>query len=113
MKRPYPALILYVCLAACVSLPSLAGAQDPDGAIEGVVTDKSQSLVANAHVAAKNLDTGFSKETRTGPNGLFRLPLLPVGRYSVTVDATNFATIVRSPFQSTSARRFGYSCSSM
>jgi Carboxypeptidase regulatory-like domain/TonB dependent receptor len=97
MKCPYQVLALGVSLAACLCLSPLTRAQDPDGAIEGVVTDKSQSLIVSAHVTAKNLDTGFSKETRTGTNGLFRLPLLPIGRYSVTVDAPNFTALVQSP----------------
>ena len=72
-------------------------AQDPGGAIEGLVVDKSESLVPNAHVVAKNLDTGFSKETSTAANGLFRVPLLPIGRYSITVEAPSFAPFVQSP----------------
>ena len=70
-------------------------AQDPVGAIEGRVTDPSASSLAGAHVAAKNLDTELTKEAVTGTSGLFRISLLPVGRYRLTVDALRFAVLVR------------------
>jgi Carboxypeptidase regulatory-like domain len=84
--------------ALCAGLPlvRLAQAQDPVGAIEGLVTDKSSAPVA-AHVSVRNLDTGFVKETEAKANGLFRLPLLPVGRYSIAVDAPHFATVQQGP----------------
>ncbi|MES1257967.1 MAG: TonB-dependent receptor [Acidobacteriota bacterium] len=97
MKRYYPLLAAYVCLVASPALSPVLWAQDPDGAIEGLVADKSESPLANAHITAKNLDTGFLKEASTGANGLFRLPLLPIGRYSITVEAPSFATLVQSP----------------
>ena len=92
MNRRYAILSLFVCLA----VSSLAHAQDPVGAIEGLITEKSGSPVVAARVAAKNLDNGFS-EHMTEANGLFRIPLLPIGQYSIAVNATNFATIVEQP----------------
>jgi len=86
-------LPILVCLAA---LPG-ARAQDPDGAIEGLIADQSESRLAAARVTAKNLDTGLSKETLTEANGFFRFPLLPVGRYSITVEMPNFATLREEP----------------
>jgi hypothetical protein len=80
----------------CWLFASAARGQDPFGAIEGLVKDTSASPVA-AHVAAKNLDTAFTKEVTAETSGFFRLPLLPVGRYSVTVDAPHFATLIRQP----------------
>jgi len=72
-------------------------AQDPDGAIEGLITDQSESRLAGSHVTARNLETGFSKVALTGPNGYFRISLLPVGRYSITVEMPNFAALRREP----------------
>ena len=80
----------------CSLFASTARGQDPFGAIEGLVRDTSASPVA-ARVGAKNLDTGLIKEVTAEANGFFRVPLLPVGRYSVTVDAPHFATLIRQP----------------
>ncbi len=87
---------LYVYLAVCLAAIPAWG-QDPDGAIEGSIVDKSESRVSGAHVSARNLETGFNKESVTASDGLFRLPLLPVGRYSLQVEAQGFATWQQSP----------------
>jgi hypothetical protein len=83
-------------LVVCLSVAHRLVAQDPVGAIEGSVVDQSAAPIA-AHVTAKNLATGFLKETVANANGLFRIPLLPVGEYSVTVDEPHFATLVQEP----------------
>jgi hypothetical protein len=82
-----------VCLAAA----PFASAQDPTGTIEGLITDASAGALTGAHVIAQNLDTGFTKETITASNGLFRIPLLPVGRYSITVKAAQFSPLIQQP----------------
>jgi hypothetical protein len=96
MKTNFPLIVAAVCLAACSSSLSMV-AQDPEGAIEGFIADSSDRPLPGAHVTARNLETGYSKDVSTGASGLFRLPLLPIGRYSVTVEAQNFNTLVRSP----------------
>ena len=50
-------------------------------------------------MVARNLETGFTKETTAAADGFYRLLLLPVGQYSVTVTAPEFATLVRTPIQ--------------
>ena len=91
--KHYRIATLFVCLAAS----PLMRAQDPVGAIEGLVTEKSENPVGGARIIAKSLDTGCIKQVLTGTDGLFRIPLVPVGSYSLTVDAPNFATLVQGP----------------
>jgi hypothetical protein len=43
----------------------------------------------------RNLDTGFARSAITDETGSFELPLLPVGRYEVTVKAPGFTTYQR------------------
>jgi O-6-methylguanine DNA methyltransferase len=92
-------------LSACVVLlgvlaaPDTARAQDPTGAIEGTVTDKTSSGVAGARLTARHLETGFTREAVTGSDGFFRLMLLPVGPYSVTARAPQFAPVLQEPIQ--------------
>jgi hypothetical protein len=76
-------------------LPRVAAAQDPTGSVEGAVTDRTAAAIRGARVVASNLDTGLSKETETAADGFYRILLLPVGKYSVTVQAKGFATLVR------------------
>ena len=76
--------------------PPRAFAQDPTGAIEGVVTDKTAGAVAAAKVIVKNTGTGFGREAVSGPDGFYRVTALPVGTYSLTVEAPRFAAFSQS-----------------
>jgi hypothetical protein len=95
-------LTILVGLAALI--PGLANAQDPTGAIEGAITDSSAAAIRSARVVAVNLDTGFTKERESGPDGFYRLLLLPVGRYRVTVSARNSRVTFASSSRSTWGR---------
>ncbi|MFL6415925.1 MAG: TonB-dependent receptor domain-containing protein, partial [Bryobacteraceae bacterium] len=82
---------------ACASVVSIANGQDTGGAIEGTVSDRSEGRVPSAHVTIRNLDTGLVRESVTSDTGLFRITLLPVGRYSVTFSAWRFASATVQP----------------
>ena len=86
-------------IAVFVLLSGHVHAQETTGAIEGAVTDQTASALVGARVVAINLDTGFSKETVTISDGFYRLLLLPVGQYTVTVEAPKFATLIREAIQ--------------
>jgi len=73
----------FLLLSAAVSLH----AQTTNGSIEGSVTDPSGGAVAGASVTARNMDTGLTQATTTTQAGIYSLPNLPPGRYSVTVEA--------------------------
>ena len=90
------------CLAAlvlCLSTAAVAGAQDPTGTIEGSVTDQSSSVITTARIVVRNVETGLTKEANAGTEGFYRVLLLPVGRYRVTVTAPSFATSIREPIE--------------
>ena len=87
-----------VAIAVVLAAPA-AFAQDPTGAIEGAVTDPSGAVVAMARVGARNLDTGFVRETATSESGFYRLLLLPSGRYTLQVEAPALSTAVREPIE--------------
>ena len=78
-------ILAFLILSAAVSLH----AQTTNGSIEGSVTDPSGGAVAGASVTARNLDTGLTQTTTTTDAGIYSLPNLPPGRYSVTVEAPN------------------------
>ncbi|MFZ0860363.1 MAG: TonB-dependent receptor [Candidatus Sulfotelmatobacter sp.] len=62
------------------------------GAITGTVQDPSGAVIANAEVRITNQDTGvLERSVKTGADGSFTAPLLPVGTYSVSVQAGGFS----------------------
>ena len=62
------------------------------GAITGTVQDNSGASIANAEVRITNQATKTLERTvRTGSDGAFTAPLLPVGTYSIAVASTGFA----------------------
>src|SRR5712671_1018447 len=79
----------FICaclLVLWVSLGSLH-AQTTNGGIQGSVTDTNCGAVSGASVTSRNLDTGLTQATSTTDAGIYSLPNLPPGRYSVVVEA--------------------------
>ena len=64
-------------------------------AVNGVVTDSSQAVVAGATVTITNLETGLRRDTRTNDSGAYSLTLLPVGRYKVEASLAGFSPQTR------------------
>lgn len=60
------------------------------GAISGVVYDSSNRVIANAEVTAVNQDTHLSRTAITTTEGVFRVPLLSPGIYTVKMNAAGF-----------------------
>jgi hypothetical protein len=59
--------------------------------IEGTVTDDTGAARVGVTLTARNLDTGFERRTASGPDGRYRLVLLPLGRYELVVELAGFA----------------------
>jgi hypothetical protein len=77
-------------------------AQTPGtGAISGIVYDPATKAVPNAEVSAVNEATGVSRSVTTSSEGIFRVPLLPPGTYTLTVSAGGFATSTSRSIQVT------------
>jgi hypothetical protein len=68
-----------------------AGQTPGTGAISGVVVDSANRAVGNAEVLAVDDATHMSRSVVTTAEGVFRVPLLPPGSYTVTVTAVGFA----------------------
>ncbi|HEX3891179.1 MAG TPA: carboxypeptidase regulatory-like domain-containing protein [Terracidiphilus sp.] len=67
-----------------------ASAQQITGSIVGTVKDEQGAVVSTATVKATNLNTGFSRTATVNGYGDYRIDYLPVGNYTVQVDAKGF-----------------------
>ncbi|HEV2196663.1 MAG TPA: carboxypeptidase-like regulatory domain-containing protein [Candidatus Acidoferrum sp.] len=84
-------LLLVLCLG-CATF-----SQNVTGTIAGTVTDSKGGAVANATVTITNTEQNIAVRTMTTDElGQYAAPLLPVGRYSVTAEATGFKKAVHS-----------------
>ena len=86
-------LVLLLCLF--VSQAPLS-AQTTTGSIVGTVTDPSGAVIAGASVTVTNVDTSIATKATTDNTGNYVVTPLPVGRYSVTVEAAGFKKSLRS-----------------
>jgi len=92
MKKLSKLLLMVVCLALVVG----AQAQTFRGRILGTVSDQTGAVVPGAKVTVRNVDTGLERTTETDDTGFYLVPELPIGSYSVTVEASGFQTAIAS-----------------
>lgn len=72
--------------AVATAIPTLASAQDySSGSLIGTVKDSAGVTVPDATVTVKSLDQGFTRTVTTDGSGQFRVPLIPIGGYSVSI----------------------------
>ncbi len=84
-----------VCALITLFLAIAVHAQDVSGAISGTVLDPSGAAVANARVTVTNTDRNQVVRVFTSDSGgAYSVPGIPIGRYSVTAEATGFSTTV-------------------
>ncbi len=83
----------HVCLLCTIlSLPAIAQVQN--GQIIGLITDPSGAVMANASVHVRNLDTGYEAHFESNSSGIYAVPELIVGSYTIHVEVTGFKTII-------------------
>lgn len=77
---------------AILSITGLLFAQSNavDAALEGYVRDHSGAAVLGARITVRNVDTNISSDSVSLGDGYYRVPILKVGTYNVSVAATGF-----------------------
>lgn len=84
------------CLTLFLTVTSaVAYAQTVGGTILGTVTDPQGSVVPDASVVIRNVETGIQRALATSTSGTYQAANLQPGTYELTVDATGFAVEVR------------------
>jgi hypothetical protein len=89
MRRGLAAMILSIVLA-----PATVWAQ-ATGQINGVVTDPSGALLPGVTIEATSNATSATRSAVTGIDGLYTIPLLPPGVYTVKATLQGFRTAQR------------------
>ena len=77
-------------LAAAVLFASFLCAQSTTQSIEGLVTDTTGAVIANAKVTMTNTATGVTSTVFSNSTGNYTFPLVPVGNYDVKAELSGF-----------------------
>jgi hypothetical protein len=81
-------LLMVVCVLTLMISPAIYG--QATGSFSGNVLDKSGSAIPEAAVVVTSQATGLVRDGKADSAGHYLIPLLPVGTYSVRVDAAGF-----------------------
>ena len=88
---------LVAVFAALLLLPGVSMAQSiVTGAVGGVVTDPSGSVIVGASVTLKTNETGEIQTTNTGSSGTYQFTLLKPGTYVVSATQSGFKQVTES-----------------
>src|SRR5580658_7327255 len=79
-----------VVFAAALLIAAMAFGQGATGIITGIVSDGSGAAIVAAKVTATNTGTGVQSTASTNETGSYRFVDLPVGVYTVTIEANGF-----------------------
>lgn len=85
-------LCALVLVAGCaLTGQAFAQSQAINGTIEGTITDASGAVLPGVTVTLTNTDTGAQRVVVTNESGVFRAPLLPLGRFTVVAELSGFS----------------------
>lgn len=90
MRKDLRLIFVSICLLLS-TVAVLAQSQATTGTIQGTIIDPNGAVVSGASVNVKNVQTGSERTVVTNSDGFFTAPLLPLGRYRVTTDASGFS----------------------
>lgn len=76
-------------LVAFLAIPSVTFCQF-SSSIQGTVTDQSGAVVPGTTISLRSLDTGVTRTTTAGPDGIYHFLSLGAGRYEVKTSASGF-----------------------
>ena len=88
LQKSLASLFLLTIMGVSLS----ARGQSSQGTITGTVTDQAGAVIANATVTALQVETNQKYTVTSSAEGVFAIPLLPIGRYELGVTATGFSS---------------------
>ncbi|HCC55878.1 MAG TPA: hypothetical protein DEQ47_01190 [Solibacterales bacterium] len=90
-RRGFTGIVPAVLAAALLWVaPSSAPAQTTFGSVTGVITDQSKAPIPNAQITVTNRDTGFTRRQTSAVTGVYTIPDLAPGTYTVRFEGTGF-----------------------
>ncbi|MEI6669991.1 MAG: carboxypeptidase regulatory-like domain-containing protein [Acidobacteriota bacterium] len=94
MQERLVRLAVLLLITLVISAPAFAQGASSASALSGTVVDISGAIIPGADIAVKNDATGNAYSAVTNDHGLFTIPALDPGTYTVTVKLMGFKTAV-------------------
>ncbi len=92
----YPRRLPFLLLAALLASALPVVGQTVSGTLEGRILDPSGGAVPGVSVSAIEQATATERTTLSNSEGLYKLPFLPVGTYTLTFTIPGFKTVVHT-----------------
>jgi hypothetical protein len=70
-------------------------AQTVTGTLRGTVSDSTGAVLPGADIVIRNIETGQERNLKTGGEGVYVAPFLPLGRYTVTASNAGFNKVAQ------------------
>jgi hypothetical protein len=80
-------------LALAILLPMISLAQLTRGAIGGTVTDSTGAAISDAQITVTNLASNSTRSTMTNEAGIYRIPALEPGLYTIKIEKSGFESV--------------------
>ncbi len=96
--KTIPTRIMMLALGIALAIAgttSTLGQNANSGEIKGTVTDNSNAVIPDVTVTILNIGTGVSTTTTTNGQGIYDVPSIPTGDYTITFSKTGFRDDVR------------------
>src|SRR6266404_3734980 len=88
MTRVFQLLVCAVVLLLVV--PAAVRAQVVTASVRGTIMDDQGAAVADADVTITNVDTGYTRSMKSGSDGAYNFPDLPLGSYRIQASHAGF-----------------------
>ncbi len=86
---------IFLLIAMALTATGALGQNQNTGEIKGTVTDTSGAVVSGVAVAILNVQTGVTTSATTNADGIYDVPSIPIGQYTVTFSKPGFRNFVR------------------
>jgi outer membrane receptor protein involved in Fe transport len=86
---------LFLLVIACLVAPRAYGQNSNTGEIKGAVSDATGAVVPGVAISIKNVLTGVVTPTTSNQSGLYDVPFLAPGQYTITFSKQSFRDFVR------------------
>ena len=96
VMRTYRRQVLRLLAVAVIAMLGVQTSSAQSAQITGRVTDASDAVVSGATIEVTQVDTGVRKTSVTNDSGIYVVPFLTPGSYSIKVSLRGFKSMTRS-----------------